>query len=143
MTPTVIDKPDASSPLLKSTEGVDGLCVYLEDRDPFALLEPLGTSRIGPPSSCLESVDFSLWSFRPKNDLPPEDWRDLLSTGGVVEGMSHRMVVSVNAGSAGTEPSGYSSYQNALFRERTEIAARRKFAEMPLQRASDCCSLPS
>lgn len=60
MTPAVIDKPNASSPLFKSTEAADGLCEYLEDRDPFALLEPLGTSRIEPPSSCLESEDFSL-----------------------------------------------------------------------------------
>lgn len=60
MTPAVIDKPEASSPLFRSTEGADGLCEYLEDRDPFALLEPLGISSPDPPSSCLESDDLSL-----------------------------------------------------------------------------------
>ncbi len=60
MTPAVMDRPDVSSQLFKSSEGADGLCEYLEDRDPFALLEPLGTSSMDAPSSCLESEDFSL-----------------------------------------------------------------------------------
>lgn len=97
MTPAVMDKPDVSSPLFRSTEGADGLCEYLEDRDPLALVEPLGTSSIGPPSSCRESDDFSLCNFRPKKDLPPEDCLDLLSTGGVVDGIAHRMILWVNA----------------------------------------------
>ena len=100
MTPAVMDKPDVSSPLPRSTEGADGLCEYLDDRDAFALVEPLGISSTEAQSSCRDSVDFSLWSFRPKNDLPPEDCLDLLSTGGVVEGMSHRAAQRVTARSA-------------------------------------------
>ena len=86
MTPAVIESPNVSSLLFRSTDGVDGLCEYLEDREPFALLEPLGTSNIEAPSSCRESELFSLCSLRPKKDLPPEDCLDL-SIGGVVEGM--------------------------------------------------------
>lgn len=89
ITPAVMDKPEVSSGLFRSTEVADGLCEYLEDRDPLALLEPLGTSSTDAPSSCRESGDFSLCNFRPKKDLPPEDCLDLLSTGGVVEGMPH------------------------------------------------------
>lgn len=51
MTPAVIDSPNVSSLLFRSSDGADGLCEYLEDRDPLALLEPLGTSSIDPPSS--------------------------------------------------------------------------------------------
>lgn len=105
ITPAVMDKPDVSSPLLLGpTEGTDGLCEYLDERDPFALLEPLGISSTDPPSSCRESDDFSLWTFRPKNDLPPEDCLDLLSTWGVVEGMSHRAILTDNARRVGAEP---------------------------------------
>lgn len=60
MTPAVMDKPDASSPLSRSSDVADGLCECLEDREPFALLEPLGTSSTDEASSCLESEDFSL-----------------------------------------------------------------------------------
>lgn len=71
-----------------SKEPPEGLCEYLEDRDPVVLLEALGTSSIDPPSSGPRKSDcLSLCNFRPKNDLPPEDCRDLLSTGGVVEGI--------------------------------------------------------
>lgn len=61
ITPAVMDKPEVSSPSFpRSMDGADGLCEYLDERDPFALLEPLGTSSPDPPSSCRESDDFSL-----------------------------------------------------------------------------------
>lgn len=60
ITPAAIDRPDASSPLSRSSDGADGLCEYLEDRDPFALLEPQDISSIDEASVCPESEDFSL-----------------------------------------------------------------------------------
>lgn len=89
ITPAVIDKPKLSPSCPDSSEGICDLCEYLEDLDPLALLVVLGTSRTEPPSSGLyESCDLSLCIFRPKKDLPPEACRDLLSTGGLFEGIS-------------------------------------------------------
>ena len=89
MTPAVMDKPKLSPSWPESSDGICDLCEYLEDLDPLALLVVLGTSRIDPPSSGLyKSCDFSLCNFRPKNDLPPEDCRDLLSTSALFEGIS-------------------------------------------------------
>ena len=85
ITPAVIDSPEPSPPLSRSTEATDVLCECLEDFDPAALLALLG-ARV-PSSKYLESVDLSLCNFLPKNDLPPEDCLDLLSPGGVVDGI--------------------------------------------------------
>ena len=87
--PAVIDKPELSPSCSVSPDGICDLCEYLEDLDPLALLVALGTSRTEPPSSGpYESCDLSLCNFRPKNDLPPDDCRDLLSTGALLEGIS-------------------------------------------------------
>jgi len=86
MTPAVIESPIFSVSAVKSSDGCCDLCEYLEEREPLALLEALGTSRIDPPSSC-PSCDLSLCIFLPKNDLPPEDCRDLLSAAVFVEGI--------------------------------------------------------
>lgn len=92
ITPEVIARPAASSAFARSNDDRDGLCEYLDERDPVVLLEALGTSRTEVPSSCPRYSDGrSLCNFRPKKDLPPEDWRVLLlllSTGGVVDGIA-------------------------------------------------------
>ena len=88
MTPAVIDNPELSPSWPESSDAIWDLCEYREDLDPLALLVVLGTSRTEPPSSGLyESCDLSLCIFRPKKDLPAEDWRDLPSTFTLLEGI--------------------------------------------------------
>ena len=83
-----MDKPEVSPSCPVSSNGICDLCEYREDLDPLALLVALGTSRTEPPSSGLcESCDLSLFIFRPKKDLPAEDWRDLPSTLTLLEGI--------------------------------------------------------
>lgn len=91
ITPVVIARPPVSSALARSSDDRDGLCEYLDEREPVVLLEALGTSRTEFASSWPRDSERSLCNFRPKKDLPPEDWRVLLlllSTGGVVDGIA-------------------------------------------------------
>lgn len=88
MTPAVVESPDPSTPLGISTD-IDARCECLEDFDPDALPPWFGTAGTRFASSLSRlSDDLSLWSFRPKKDLPPEDCRVLESTGAVVAGIS-------------------------------------------------------
>ena len=73
-----------------SIEASDGLWECLEDFEPAELFAPLFVppGNNDPSSNILDSADRSLCSLRPKNDFPPEDWRDLGSIGGFEEGIS-------------------------------------------------------
>lgn len=87
ITPAVIERPDKSS--FPTSKSLCPLWEYREDREPLVLLEALGTCSTEPPSSWPEESGVrSLCIFLPKNDLPPDDCLVLLSTGGVVEGIS-------------------------------------------------------
>ena len=90
MTPAVMAIPSGVSRPMSIA-----ICAWLffecrDERELLALLleAPLGTCKTSPPSSEYESWWFDLsLCLRLKNDLPPEDCRDLLSEAEDVDGI--------------------------------------------------------
>jgi hypothetical protein len=73
ITPDIVDSPAGSISLDMSSELIEARFECLEERE---LPSTLGVSNPPLPSYLLSTCR-SLWSFRPKNDFPPEDCLDL------------------------------------------------------------------
>ena len=96
MTPAVMDSPVPSSFTTPSKDWTESFLECLDDLEPFVLVLALPVGLSNPPllSSRL-SVCLSLLNLRPKNDLPAEDCRDLLSEC-TVDGILNARSIAVN-----------------------------------------------